>query len=111
MPLPPITGQEALSPIESTPVTAAGDRPDLGTDPRTDVALLKVEGKNLPTVKLGDSEKLKVGAGGNGSWGVCPGCGFQVGIQPISLPYPRKFSKNRRTARRLQLLPQPGNQA
>ncbi|WP_165392288.1 DegQ family serine endoprotease [Pseudomonas tructae] len=33
----------------------------VGTDPRTDVALLKVEGKDLPTVKLGDSEKLKVG--------------------------------------------------
>ena len=33
----------------------------VGTDSRTDVALLKVEGKNLPTVKLGDSEKLKVG--------------------------------------------------
>ena len=33
----------------------------IGTDPRTDVALLKVDGKNLPTVKLGDSEKLKVG--------------------------------------------------
>lgn len=33
----------------------------VGTDPRTDVALLKVDGKNLPTVRLGDSEKLKVG--------------------------------------------------
>ncbi|MBF8781437.1 DegQ family serine endoprotease [Pseudomonas fulva] len=33
----------------------------VGTDPRTDVALLKVDGKNLPTVKLGDSGKLKVG--------------------------------------------------
>lgn len=33
----------------------------VGTDPRTDVALLKVEGKDLPIVKLGDSEKLKVG--------------------------------------------------
>ena len=33
----------------------------VGTDPRTDVALLKVDGKNLPTVKLGDSQKLKVG--------------------------------------------------
>ncbi|NIF16962.1 DegQ family serine endoprotease [Pantoea sp. Cy-639] len=33
----------------------------VGTDPRTDVALLKVDGKDLPTVKLGDSEKLKVG--------------------------------------------------
>nr|WP_229779158.1 DegQ family serine endoprotease [Pseudomonas matsuisoli] len=34
----------------------------IGADPRTDVALLKVEGKNLPTVKLGDSNALKVGA-------------------------------------------------
>ncbi|OUM75258.1 serine peptidase [Pseudomonas caspiana] len=33
----------------------------VGTDPRTDVAVLKIEGKDLPTVKLGNSEKLKVG--------------------------------------------------
>ncbi|WP_420793811.1 DegQ family serine endoprotease [Pseudomonas fontis] len=33
----------------------------VGTDQRTDVALLKVEGKDLPIVKLGDSNKLKVG--------------------------------------------------
>src|SRR5690606_7984255 len=33
----------------------------IGADPRTDVALLKVEGKNLPTVKLGSSDELKVG--------------------------------------------------
>lgn len=33
----------------------------IGTDPRTDVALLKVDGKNLPTVKLGKSSELKVG--------------------------------------------------
>lgn len=33
----------------------------IGTDPQTDVALLKVDAKNLPTVKLGSSEKLKVG--------------------------------------------------
>jgi serine protease Do len=33
----------------------------VGTDPRTDVALLKIEGKDLPTVKLGNSDKLKVG--------------------------------------------------
>ena len=33
----------------------------IGTDPRTDVALLKVEGKNLPKVKLGQSKDLKVG--------------------------------------------------
>jgi len=33
----------------------------VGADPRTDVAVLKVEGKGLPTVQLGDSSKLKVG--------------------------------------------------
>lgn len=33
----------------------------IGADPRTDVALLKVEGKNLPTLKLGKSDDLKVG--------------------------------------------------
>ena len=33
----------------------------VGTDPRTDVAVLKIDGKNLPTAKLGNSNKLKVG--------------------------------------------------
>ncbi len=33
----------------------------IGSDERTDVAVLKVEAKNLPTVNLGQSSKLKVG--------------------------------------------------
>ncbi|MDM1715757.1 DegQ family serine endoprotease [Thiopseudomonas alkaliphila] len=33
----------------------------IGADPRTDVALLKVEGKNLPVAKIGQSNDLKVG--------------------------------------------------
>lgn len=33
----------------------------VGADPRTDVALLKVESDNLPSVKLGDSSALKAG--------------------------------------------------
>lgn len=33
----------------------------IGADETTDLALLKVEAKDLPTVKLGDSEKLEVG--------------------------------------------------
>lgn len=33
----------------------------VGTDPRSDVAVLKVEGKNLPTLPLGSSKELKVG--------------------------------------------------
>lgn len=33
----------------------------IGADERTDVALLKVNAKDLPTVKIGDSSKLQVG--------------------------------------------------
>ncbi len=33
----------------------------IGTDPETDVAVIKVDAKNLPVVELGDSDKLKVG--------------------------------------------------
>lgn len=33
----------------------------VGSDKRTDVALLKVESTNLPTLKIGDSSKLQVG--------------------------------------------------
>ena len=33
----------------------------IGADERTDVALLKVDAKDLPTVKIGDSSKLQVG--------------------------------------------------
>ncbi len=33
----------------------------IGTDARSDVALLKIDAKGLPSVELGDSDKLKVG--------------------------------------------------
>ena len=33
----------------------------IGTDKNTDLALIKVNAKNLPTLPIGDSEKLKVG--------------------------------------------------
>jgi serine protease Do len=33
----------------------------VGTDPETDVAVIKINAKDLPTVELGDSDKLKVG--------------------------------------------------
>ncbi|MBV1776085.1 DegQ family serine endoprotease [Burkholderiaceae bacterium DAT-1] len=33
----------------------------IGSDARTDVALLKIEGKELPTVDVGSSERLRVG--------------------------------------------------
>lgn len=33
----------------------------IGTDPSTDLALIKIEGDNLPTLPIGDSEAMKVG--------------------------------------------------
>jgi serine protease Do len=33
----------------------------IGTDPQTDIAVLKIEATNLPTLTLGDSDNLKVG--------------------------------------------------
>lgn len=33
----------------------------IGTDKTTDLALIKINGKNLPTLPIGDSDKLKVG--------------------------------------------------
>jgi len=33
----------------------------IGTDPETDVAVIKIEGRNLPVIPLGDSDKLRVG--------------------------------------------------
>jgi S1-C subfamily serine protease len=33
----------------------------MGTDPLTDVAVIKIQANNLPTVSLGDSERLKPG--------------------------------------------------
>jgi serine protease Do len=33
----------------------------IGTDPSTDLALLKIEGKELPAIKLGSSKDLKIG--------------------------------------------------
>jgi serine protease Do len=43
----------------------------VGTDPRTDVALLKIDGKGLPTLKIGDPSKVRVG-----QWVVAMGSPF-----------------------------------
>lgn len=47
-------------------VVKLGDRREfegkiLGSDPQTDLALLKISGENLPTAALGDSDKIEVG--------------------------------------------------
>ena len=33
----------------------------IGADPSTDLALVKIEGENLPTIPVGDSDQLKIG--------------------------------------------------
>ncbi len=33
----------------------------IGTDPKTDLAVIKIEAHNLPVLKLGDSDRMKVG--------------------------------------------------
>ena len=45
----------------------------VGADPRSDVALLKIEANNLPILKIGSSKKLKVG-----EWVVAIGSPFQL---------------------------------
>ena len=40
----------------------------IGKDLRSDIALLKINGNNLPVVKIGDSKKLLVGEWGVGHW-------------------------------------------
>ena len=40
----------------------------IGTDKRTDVAVLKIDATGLPAVKVGDSSRLRVGGVGDGDW-------------------------------------------
>ncbi len=45
----------------------------VGADPQTDVAMLKIEGKNLPVLPLGDSDVLEVG-----EWVIAIGSPFEL---------------------------------
>lgn len=45
----------------------------VGSDPHTDIAIVKVDGKDLPYLKLGDSEALDIG-----EWVVAIGSPFQL---------------------------------
>ncbi|MCI5144617.1 MAG: Do family serine endopeptidase, partial [Candidatus Electrothrix sp. AR3] len=45
----------------------------VGTDPQSDVALIKIEGENLPTLPLGDSDRLEVG-----EWVIAIGSPFEL---------------------------------
>ncbi len=49
---------------EITVVYGDGDKYEaevVGTDPRTDLAVIKIDGKDFPAATLGDSEKIEVG--------------------------------------------------
>ncbi|MBM9536799.1 DegQ family serine endoprotease [Desulfobulbus alkaliphilus] len=45
----------------------------IGADPQSDVAVIKIDGSNLPTLKLGDSDALKVG-----EWVIAIGSPFEL---------------------------------
>jgi len=45
----------------------------IGTDPQSDVALIKIDGKDLPVLPLGDSDKLEVG-----EWVIAIGSPFEL---------------------------------
>ncbi|TVM04358.1 MAG: serine protease [Candidatus Brocadia sp. WS118] len=51
----------------------------VGTDPQTDVAVVKIEGKNLPSAKLGDSDTIRVG-----QWAIAIGNPFGLS-QTVSI--------------------------
>jgi serine protease Do len=60
-----LTNAHVVDGVDSVTVTLKDGRTlqgkVLGTDPVTDVAVVKIEAKDLPTVKLGNSEKLQTG--------------------------------------------------
>ena len=60
-----LTNNHVIQNAAEIEVITADDRKfsaeTLGTDPRSDLALLKVEADNLPAVELGDSDKLREG--------------------------------------------------
>ena len=61
---------------EITVTTGKGDEYEaevVGTDPRTDLAVIKVKGKDLPAAKLGDSDRVEVG-----EWVLAVGNPFQL---------------------------------
>ena len=72
-----LTNNHVVEDAEEVKVSL-GDRREykaeiIGTDPRSDVAVLKIDAEDLPTLKIGKSEKLRVG-----EWVVAIGSPFQL---------------------------------
>jgi len=60
-----VTNNHVVEDADELKITL-GDRREfdgkvVGTDPQTDIAVVKIEGKNLPSAKLGDSDTIRVG--------------------------------------------------
>ncbi len=74
-----VTNNHVVEGAESVTVTLSDDRVFLaeiiGTDPRDDLAVLKIDAENLPAVSVGDSSKLRVG-----DWLVAIGNPLGLGI-------------------------------
>ncbi|MGO9567880.1 MAG: trypsin-like peptidase domain-containing protein [Desulfomonilaceae bacterium] len=60
-----VTNRHVIAGADEIQVTLEGKKKFkatvVGADPKTDVALIKIDGRNLPSVKLGDSKTLEVG--------------------------------------------------
>ena len=60
-----VTNRHVIAGADEIQVTLEGKKKFkatvVGADPKTDVAVIKIEGRNLPSVKLGDSRTLEVG--------------------------------------------------
>ncbi|MEO0500827.1 MAG: Do family serine endopeptidase, partial [Pseudomonadota bacterium] len=73
-----VTAQNRSTPVDTITVTLGDDREFeariIGRDLETDLALLKVEGENLPYVRFGNSDQVRVG-----DWVVAIGNPFGLG--------------------------------
>jgi serine protease Do len=60
-----LTNNHVIKDAEEIKVTLSDNREFdgkvIGTDPKTDLAVIKIDAKDLPTIKWGDSDKLQVG--------------------------------------------------
>src|SRR3954467_2168633 len=60
-----LTHNHVVEGADELKVLLAGDRElvakVIGADPKTDIAVIKIEAENLPTVTLADSDRLRVG--------------------------------------------------
>ena len=70
-----LTNNHVVEKADKVKVTLADKREFnakvIGTDPKTDVAVIKIEGDNFPVAPLGDSSKLEVG-----DWAIAIGTPF-----------------------------------